>query len=365
MQPPSRIAIIGAGPAGLTAALILHRGGHRVRVYEGEASGQQRTQGGTLDLHDDSGQVALQRAGLLEAFRAVARHEGQEARTGDPWSGLITTGGFGPEGSKDKPEIDRGDLRQLLLDALPADAVQWGHRLSELVPAQAGGHRLRFANGVEHEADIVIGADGAWSKVRAALSACQPLPTGITFFEGWIERPAADIAAMVGQGSLFCFGGEEALFVQRNSRDRLCVYAALKRSSEWLDARIAQHGMRTLVTGSYAGWAPNLRRVLAACTDFVRRPIYSLPADFRWTPRDGVTLVGDAAHLMPPVGVGVNLAMLDASDVAMALCAQPDAISALREAEALVCERARALMPDAIEGFQRWFITDEAADGGC
>lgn len=113
MQPPSRIAIIGAGPAGLTAALILHRGGHRVRVYEGEASGQQRTQGGTLDLHDDSGQVALQRAGLLEAFRAVARHEGQEARTGDPWSGVITPGGFGPEGSKDKPEIDRGDLRQL------------------------------------------------------------------------------------------------------------------------------------------------------------------------------------------------------------------------------------------------------------
>lgn len=134
---------------------------------------------------------------------------------------------------------------------------------------------------------------------------------------------------------------------------------------EGLDARIAQHGMRTLVTGSYAGWAPNLRRVLEACADFVRRPIYSLPADFRWTPRDGVTLVGDAAHLMPPVGVGVNLAMLDASDVAMALCAQPDAISALREAEALVCERARALMPDAIEGFQRWFITDEAADGGC
>ena len=66
MQHPPRIAVIGAGPAGLTAALILHRGGHPVSVYEGEASGQQRTQGGTLDLHDDSGQVALQRAGLLE-----------------------------------------------------------------------------------------------------------------------------------------------------------------------------------------------------------------------------------------------------------------------------------------------------------
>lgn len=364
MQHPPRIAVIGAGPAGLTAALILHRGGHPVSVYEGEASGQQRTQGGTLDLHDDSGQVALQRAGLLEAFRAVARHEGQEARMGDPWSGEITTGGFGPEGSKDKPEIDRGDLRQLLLDALPADTVQWGHNLTALVSAQANGHGLRFANGVQREADIVIGADGAWSKVRAALSTCQPLPTGITFFEGWIAQPAADIAAMVGQGSLFCFGGEEALFVQRNSRDRLCVYAALKRSSEWLDAQIAQHGIRTLVTGCYTGWATNLRRLLEACTDFVRRPIYSLPADFCWTPRDGVTLIGDAAHLMPPVGVGVNLAMLDASDVAMALCARPDAISAMRDAEVLVRERARALMPDAIEGFQRWFTTGGDAPRG-
>jgi len=364
MPHPPRIAIIGAGPAGLTAALILHRGGHRVSVYEGESSGQQRTQGGTLDLHEDSGQVALQRAGLLEAFRAVARHEGQEARVGDPWSGAITAGGFGPEGSMDKPEIDRGDLRQLLLDALPADTVQWGHCLSGMEPADAGRHSLRFANGVQAEADIVIGADGAWSKVRAALSACQPLPTGITFFEGWIAQPAADIAAMVGQGSLFCFGGEEALFVQRNSGDRFCVYAALKRPSDWLDAQIAQQGMRALVTGSYTGWAPNLRRLLEACTDFVRRPIYSLPADFRWTPRNGVTLIGDAAHLMPPVGVGVNLAMLDASDLAMALCAQPDAVSAIRHAESIVRERASALMPDAIDGFQRWFTTEATADGG-
>ncbi|MGF6417211.1 2-polyprenyl-6-methoxyphenol hydroxylase-like FAD-dependent oxidoreductase [Stenotrophomonas sp. AN71] len=360
LQHP-RIAIIGGGPAGLTAALILHRGGHRVSVYEGESSGQQRTQGGTLDLHEDSGQVALQRAGLLEAFRAVARHEGQEERTGDPWTGEIVAGGFGPEGSMDKPEIDRGDLRQLLLDALPAGTVQWGHCLTELVLAQAGRHSLRFANGVQAEADIVIGADGAWSKVRAALSACQPLPTGITFFEGWIEQPAADIAAMVGQGSLFCFGGEEALFAQRNSGDRLCVYAALKRSPDWLDTQITQQGMRTLVMDSYGRWAPNLRRLLEACTDFVRRPIYSLPADFRWAPREGVTLIGDAAHLMPPVGVGVNLAMLDASDVAMALCAQPDAVSAIRDAEAVVCQRASAMMPDAILGFRRWFTPNVGA----
>ena len=261
----------------------------------------------------------------------------------------ITTGGFGPEGSKDKPEIDRGDLRQLLLDALS------GHGAVGPQPDRAGictGERPRPAI---RQRRAARGGHRDWCRWCVVESArgLEYVPagaTGITFFEGWIAQPAADIAAMVGQGSLFCFGGEEALFVQRNSRDRLCVYAALKRSSEWLDAQIAQHGIRTLVTGCYTRWATNLRRLLEACTDFVRRPICSLPADFCWAPRDGVTLIGDAAHLMPPVGVGVNLAMLDASDVAMALCARPDAISAMRDAEVLVRERARALMPDAIEG---------------
>lgn len=277
-----------------------------------------------MDLHQDSGQEALRRVGLLEAFRAIARHEDQEERLVDPLTGHITSGRMGPEGEMDKSEIDRGELRKLLNDAFPAGTVLWNHRLAYLKPEAKGMHTLVFTNGKRAEADIVIGAEGAWSKVRSCLSAVEPVYTGITFCEGWIEQPSPEIAGLVGHGTLFCFGGEEAIFAQRNGRGRICVYAALKRSITWFDARVERQDLKTLVTGSYETWAPNLRQLLSSCDDFVRRPIYSLPKDFKWTPYKGVTLIGDAAHLMPPVGVGVNLAMLDASDVAEALCSMPD-----------------------------------------
>ena len=77
--------------------------------------------------------------------------------------------------------------------------------------------------------------------------------------------------------------------------------------------------------------------------------------DFGWAPRPGITLIGDAAHLMPPVGVGVNMAMLDASDVALALCEASHPLNGLRYAETIIMERARDIMPGAISGFQDWF----------
>lgn len=360
MSQKPTVAVVGGGPAGLTAAVILKRGGYHVHVYESESSEQQRTQGGTLDLHEDSGQVALQRAGLLEAFRAIARHDDQEERLANHLTGNVVVGHMGPDGEIDKPEIDRGDLRKLLLEAMPADAIRWGHHLERIDAGKKRLHKLVFTNGLQTEVDVVIGADGAWSKVRSFLSASQPIYTGITFFEGWIEQPSEDVAELVGRGTLFCFGGEQAIFAQRNGGGRICVYAALKRANEWLNTQIEQIGLRLLITESYVGWALNLRHLLDMCGDFVRRPIYTLPADFEWAPREGVTVVGDAAHLMPPVGVGVNLAMLDASDVAAAICNSLNWATAIRGAEKAVRERAMAIMPEAINGFQSWFTTDSS-----
>lgn len=355
MPSQPEIAIVGGGPAGLTAAVILNRAGQRVCVYEAESSERQRLQGGTLDLHEDSGQLALRRAGLLEAFRAVARHEDQQERVADPRTGEVLAGRMGPEGEIDRPEIDRGALRDLLLNALPADMMRWGHRLDHIDFGTAHRHGLVFDNGARSEADIVIGADGAWSKVRPCLTALEPGYTGITFFEGWIEKPRADVADLVGRGTLFCFGGEEALFAQRNGGGRICVYAAVKRCADWLDAQVEQQGASKLMAGIYASWAPNLRQLLSSCAGFVARPIHSLPADFGWPPRKGITLIGDAAHLMPPVGVGVNLAMLDASDMASEIIHQPEWENAIRTAETIICRRAREILPQAVAGFQQWF----------
>lgn len=325
-------------------------------------AGNARAPGGTRDLHQDKGQVALARAGLLDAFRAIARHDDQEQRDVDPLTGIVSAGSLGPEGSMDRPEIDRGVLRQLLLDALPGNVVQWNRPLAHIGAGHVRAHRLEFSDGTHAEADVVIGADGAWSRVRPALTSVAPAYTGITFFEGWIDTPSTAISELVGRGTLFAFGGTEAIVAQRNGMGRICVYAGMKRSAPWLASQLAQASAAQVVQTSYRSWAPNLRALLQACAGFAERPIDSLPADIAWTPRDGITLIGDAAHLMPPVGLGVNLAMLDAADLATALCHGSGWRLAMRDAEAQICQRASLAMPFAIEGFQQWFIVP-SADG--
>ena len=359
MSDKLTIAITGGGPAGLTAAVILQRNGFNVTVFEDEPAESARSQGGSLDLHADSGQEALRRAGLLEQFINIARHEDQESRMLNYLTGDIEVDRFTPEGEMDKPEIDRGELKNLLLSALLPQTLQWDHKLHYVDYGRQKTHGLVFRNGRRYEADIVIGADGAWSRVRSYLTPVRPVYTGITFFEGWIDNPTVQIDSIAGNGTAFSFGGAQALVTQRNGGGRICVYAAMKRDIDVIDQHIASHGINAWVRDGYRDWAASLQSVVNATGDYIRRPIYSLPADFGWAPRPGITLIGDAAHLMPPVGVGVNLAMLDAADLAQALCEAPHPQNGLRSAEILIMERAREMMPDAIAGFQNWF--DERA----
>lgn len=354
MKRLPRIAIVGGGPAGLIAAIILNNHGLPVTVFEQEQSREQRTQGGSLDLHEDGGQIALQNAGLLDAFRAIARHEDQESRNVDPWSGGPMEA-FHPEEEIDRPEIDRGDLRDLLLSALPESIVQWDHRLKLIAPIDGERWRLLFDGGGEAIADIVIGADGAWSRVRQALTPIEPEYSGVTFIEGWLNQPSAAQADLVGHGTMFSFAGTEALFAQRNGMGRICIYAAIQRTREWIRAEADRQTLRKLVLSTFEGWAPPLKDLLPQCSEFVERPIFQLPLGFEWQPQNGVYLVGDAAHLMPPVGVGVNLAMLDASDLAKAIADGQDWQIAARDAQDEICRRAREIMQQAIPGFRQWF----------
>lgn len=311
----SRISIIGAGPGGLTCARVLQRHGLAVTVYDRDPSRDSRNQGGTLDLHADDGQVALREAGLLDEFFRLSRPEGQEMRK-YAITGELREHHVPAEGELFKPEIDRGVLRDLLLGSLEPGTVRWGHTL-----ASADGRTLRFTDGTSVETDLVIGADGAFSRVRPVVSPATPQHTGVSFLEAWfddVENRHAELAALVGQGGAHAADGSRGLFAQRNGGGHIRVYVIRKAPAAVTGLTTA--AIRAGLLDEFADWSPQLRRLVTENDGpYVDRPIHALPVPHTWAHHPSVTLIGDAAHLMPPLGVGVNLAMLDASDLALAL----------------------------------------------
>ncbi|WNG47106.1 FAD-dependent monooxygenase [Archangium minus] len=363
-----RIAIIGGGPAGLTLARILWTRGVTATVFEQEASSDERPQGGTLDLHPESGQVAVKRAGLEAEFRALARYEDQGMRVMDKQGTLLIDN---PEGMEEgeRPEIDRVVLRRMLLDSLPEGMVRWGHKLRTLEAREDGSHALTFTNGRSECFDLVVGADGAWSKVRPLLSTAVPEYTGVTFVElglDDVDSRHPEIARMVGNGSLFAMAEGRGLVAQRNGHGHIRVYAMLKVAEGWVEeggidftnAGRVREGLLKL----FSDWAPPLLALIRECGDrIVPRQIYALPVGHRWAHRQGLTLLGDAAHLMSPFGgQGANLAMLDASDLALALTEHEDWAAAVREHELVLCQRAEKAARGAAEGIADALAADAA-----
>ncbi|MER7676398.1 NAD(P)/FAD-dependent oxidoreductase [Streptomyces sp. NPDC096934] len=345
----ARISIIGAGPGGLTCARILQQHGMAVTVHDRDTGPDARNQGGTLDLHADNGQIALRAAGLLDEFFELARPEGQEMRRMDP-AGTVTSHQIPGPDELFKPEIDRGQLRDLLLGSLRPGTVRWGSALERVGGPAEGPRQLHFADGTTVETDLVIGADGAFSRVRPAVSPAVPEPTGISFLEAWFsdaENRHPDIAELVGQGSAHAADGERGMFAQRNGNDHIRVYLIQRVPVDWLGASGLTaddtDGIRALLLERYAHWSPRMRRMI---TDnegvYVDRPILALPVPHAWEHDPSVTLLGDAAHLMPPLGVGVNLAMLDAAELALALADSTTVDDALRTYE-------KTMLPRSIE----------------
>ncbi len=366
----ARISIIGAGPGGLTCARILQRRGIAVTVHDRAPSADARDQGGTLDLHADNGQIALREAGLLDEFFKLARPEGQEMRQLDQ-TGAITSHQVPAADELFKPEIDRGQLRDLLLDSLQPGTVHWGRALDTISGPADGPRQLHFADGTTVETDLVIGADGAFSRVRPAVSPAVPGYTGVSFLEAWfsdVENRHPDIAELVGPGGAHAADGGRALFAQRNSGDHIRVYIIQRVPVDW----ISQNGLtagdtdavHALLLDRYADWSP---RLLQMITDndgpYVDRPIFALPVPHSWEHNPTVTLIGDAAHLMPPLGVGVNLAMLDAGELALALANAATVDDAIRTYEKTMLPRS-AETAKILEGAAEHLLSTDIADFG-
>ncbi|MER6385893.1 NAD(P)/FAD-dependent oxidoreductase [Streptomyces sp. NPDC001250] len=366
----ARISIIGAGPGGLTCARILQRHGMAVTVYDRDRGPDARNQGGTLDLHADNGQIALREAGLLDEFFKLARPEGQEMRQMDP-TGTITSHQVPEIDELFKPEIDRGQLRNLLLDSLQPGTVHWGHALDTISGPDDGPRQLHFTDGTTIQTDLVIGADGASSRVRPALSPATPEYTGVSFLEAWfsdVENRHPDLAELVGQGSAHAADGERGLFAQRNSANHIRVYIIQRVPVDWISTSGLTvedtDGIRALLLGEYAHWSPRIRRMITENDGpYVDRPIFALPVPHTWEHNPTVTLLGDAAHLMPPLGVGVNLAMLDASEIALALAHAATVADAIRTYEKTMLPRSTETAK-ALEGGAEHLLSADVPDFG-
>ncbi len=364
MQKP-RIAIIGAGPGGLILARILHLHGVNATVFERETSYATRPQGGSLDMHQESGQYAIECANLTAEFHRIARYEDQESRIYDMHGNLLlidddVTG-------KNRPEVDRGQLRQMLLESLPTGILRWGHDLRSIEPNGNGTFELIFHGKASETFDLVVGADGAWSRVRPLVSQAQPVYSGVAFVECGIDDVDArhpELARMAGRGLTFFVGQSKALIAHRDANAHLGIYAALRALENWIEQGgldlSSPHTTRASLALHFHGWPDKLLEMIYRSGDRITpRTIHALPIGHRWPNRPGVTLLGDAAHLMSPFGGnGANLAMQDGAELALALTHAQDWRSAVQAYEEAMFTRAEPCAAQAWEAIDQVFSDD-------
>lgn len=317
------IAIIGAGLGGLTLARVLHVHGIAATIYEAEASPSARGQGGMLDIHECDGQLALKAAGIFEEFLSIVHPGGQATRALDKHGRVLLD--HPDDGTGGRPEVPRGELRRILIDSLPKDAIQWGHKVATVSPLGGGLHTVTFTNGHTITTSLLVGADGAWSKVRPLVSSARPTYFGTSFIETWLfdgdtRHPAS--AEAVGGGALFALAPGKGIMAHREPNGVLHAYIALNKPEAWFKSiDFSDRALATAhVAGEFKGWAPELTALITESeTAPVPRLLHVLPPDHRWIRVPGVTLLGDAAHLTAPAGEGANLAMYDGAELGKAL----------------------------------------------
>lgn len=351
------IAIVGGGPGGLTLARLLQMKGAQVNVYERDLNQEVRVQGATLDLHRDSGLMALRHAGIIDAFFAHYRPHAGRLRVTDQHASIHFDDHTSGDLTEDRPEIDRGPLRQILINSLHADTIVWDSQFVSM-EKRGEGWLLHFKNGTTAYADIVIAADGANSRIRPYLTDVKPIYSGITIVEGNLyaaAQHAPHLHQLTAGGKVFAMGNQQTLILSAKGDGSLSFYTGCKVPENWVaESGIDFNDKQSVLAWfkeAFSAWSVVWQELFDSdALWFVPRPQYHYPVDQCWQPKANLTMIGDAAHRMPPyAGEGVNMAMQDAMELAAHLTSYATVQDAIARFEKQMCLRAGKITEVTLE----------------
>src|SRR5436190_9119979 len=282
-----KIAIVGGGPGGLTLARLLQLKGATVKVYERDINKDARVQGTTLDLHEDSGLKALRHANLLEEFKMNYRPGADRMIITNEKAELFFSDHEGnPEadfGSEHfRPEIDRGPLRKMLLESLQPDTVVWDSQFVSM-KNQNDGWQPHFKNETSAYADIVIGADGANSKIRPYITNIKSFYTGISGLMGSVYNPETtvpNIHKLLKGGKIMAFGRGRFFCVASKGDGSLAYYLSYRtEENHFKNLDLADKTkMLSWFKNNFAEWGNVWNELFEnAETPFMSIPIYCMP----------------------------------------------------------------------------------------
>lgn len=347
-----RVAIIGGGIGGLTTAIALRDAGIDAVVYE---QAQQLGEVGAGIGVAPNGLRAYERLGLRDAIESVAARYGDGSvyyRADGALIGEMTTSDS--SGRYFTLGLHRADFVGVLTSALPTEVIRTGHRLVRLEES-AKGVLLEFANGTTETVDLVVGADGIHSVVRAAVTEpTQPTPSGSIAYRGLVR---ADRLTSWPTGIAQLWMGEGKHFLTYPvRRGEMINYVGFVPSDERLRESWSAPGDVESLRADFAGWDSRVEDLLAQVEQTFWWGLYDREPLQRWS-TDRVTLLGDAAHAMlPHLGQGANQAIEDAMTLAVLLGAADESSvpAALAQYESLRLDRTTRVQSGARDNGQRY-----------